>query len=299
MSDEPKPLNAPGRPGLPRAGGPVGAGARGPRPVRPAPQPPGPSAASLRLRKHLMLGIIFTCLALGGMIAWRVWQKFHHTEKATIDVDVEFDKVMDVAKGSSKDIFSIETKVWKEKSEELKPEDFATIKKKLEELRECHDKLKDLLDLLRARGKEDSGSYQAIVPKWIQLKMWILDASDLLENQKPPEYGGLNIPMFVTSEKIRKAQAELGEINTTKNDVIGRNDAAEIKATRKKISDLRDTFRNHATKLQELDKYVAEGLARPDLTDKDVMELGQLRDDANKATMAIKAAGTILQAFPE
>jgi hypothetical protein len=29
------------------------------------------------------------------------------------------------------------------------------------------------------------------------------------------------------------------------------------------------------------------------------MELGQLRDDANNATMAIKAAGTILQAFPE
>jgi hypothetical protein len=29
------------------------------------------------------------------------------------------------------------------------------------------------------------------------------------------------------------------------------------------------------------------------------MELGQLRDDANKATMAVKAAGTLLLAFPE
>jgi hypothetical protein len=262
-------------------------------------QAPGPSAASLRLRKHLMLGIISTCLALGGMIAWRVWQKMHPKTRETIDVKEEFEKAMDTAKGASKDIFAIETKVWKEKSEDLKPEDFATIKTKLGELRDCHDKLKDLLDLLHARGLDDSAERQQIVPKWLQLKMWILDAADLLDNQKPPDYGGLSIPMFVTSEKIRKARAELGEINTLKDEIIKRNDPAEIKATRKKISDLRDTFRNHATKLQELDKYVAEGLARPDLTEKDVMELGQLRDDANNATMAIKAAGTILQAFPE
>jgi hypothetical protein len=29
------------------------------------------------------------------------------------------------------------------------------------------------------------------------------------------------------------------------------------------------------------------------------MELDQLRDEANKAQMAVKAAGTMLQAFPE
>jgi hypothetical protein len=70
-------------------------------------------------------------------------------------------------------------------------------------------------------------------------------------------------------------------------------------ATRKKIADLRDTFRALVTKMQDLDKYVAEGLARPDLTSKEVRELDQLRDDANKAQMAVKAAGTMLQAFPE
>ena len=101
------------------------------------------------------------------------------------------------------------------------------------------------------------------------------------------------------ADKARKDQDELKDINTTKDEVVKRNDPEEIKKTRKRIMDLREAFRGHATKLQELDKYVAEGLARPDLTIKDVTELEQLRDDANKAQMAVKAAGTLLQAFPE
>jgi len=290
MSDEPKALPA-RRPGLPGAAG-------GPRPPRPAPKPPAESAGSLRLRKMLLLGILLSCLGLGGAITWKLYQRMNPKTASSIDADDEFEKAMDAAKGASKDIFSVQTKVWG-KNQELTAEDFATIKSKLEELRVHHDKLKDLLDLLRARGLADSGSFQKIVPKWIQLKMWILDASDLLENQKPPEYGGLNVPMFVTSEKIRKAQNDLGEINTVKDDIIKRNDPAEIKATRKKISDLRDAFRGYVTKMQDLDKYVAEGLARPDLTNKEVMELDHLRDEANKAQMAVKAAGTMLQAFPE
>jgi hypothetical protein len=293
MSDELKP---PGRPGLPRPG--AGAAPKGPRPARAAAPPPGPSASSLRLRGLLMLGIIVACLVLVGMIGWRVWQRMHPVEGVTIDVPDRFDKAMEIGKGASKDIFALQTKVWG-KGEELKPEDFATIKSKLAELQDCHDKLKDLLDLMHRRHLEDSEDFSKIVPKWLQVKMWILDASDLLENQKPPEYGGLNVPMFLTSEKIRKAQEELKEINTLKDEIIKRGDPEEIKKTRKRISDLRDSFRGYSVKLQDLDKYVQEGLARPDLTEKDVMELGQLRDDANKATMAVKAAGTLLLAFPE
>jgi len=294
MSDEPKPA---ARPGLARPG--AGAGTKGPRPARPASaQPPGPSAASLRLRGLLMLGIIVTCVALVGMIGWRVWQRMHPKESTTIDVAAEFDKAMDVGKGASKDIFKLQTQVWGQ-NKELSPDDFTTIKAKLVELRECHDKLKDLLDIMHQRHLEDSGDYASIVPKWLQVKMWILDATDLLENQKPPDYGGLNIPMFLTSEKIRKAQDELKEIRTLKDDILKKNDPEEIKKTRKKLADLRDAFRAQSAKLQDLDKYVQEGLARPDLTEKDVMELGQLREDANKASMAVKAAGTLLLEFPE
>jgi hypothetical protein len=252
----------------------------------------------MMLRKLLMLFIIFSCLGLGGAIAYKIWRVKHGGEKTVIDVAGDFDKALDLAKGASKDILAVQTKVWG-RGEELKADDFETIKKKLGELREAHDKMKDLLDLLHARGLDDSKEKQDIVPKWLQCKMWILDASDLLDNQKPPEYGGLNIPMFLTSDKIRKAQTALGEINTEKDKIIERNDPAEIKATRKKIADLREQFRGLVTKMQDLDKYVAEGLARPDLSSKEVLELDQLRDDANKAQMAVKAAGTLLLGFPE
>jgi len=294
MSDPQKPAQPGTR--LRPAGGPPAA--KGPRPARPAMQPPPVSASSMRMRKLLMLTIIFTCLGLVAAIGWRLWQKTHAGTRDSIDVGADFDKALDIGKGASKDIFSVQTKVWGQ-GKELTPEDFTTIKSKLVELRDCHDKLKDLLDLLHQRHLDDSAEHAQIVPKWLQVKMWILDAADLLENQKPPEYGGLNIPMFLTSEKIRKAQDELKDINTTKDEIIKRNDPEEIKKTRKKLMDLRDSFRGHAAKLQDLDKYVAEGLARPDLTNKDVLELEQLRDDANKAQMAVVAAGKMLQAFPE
>lgn len=298
MSDQETPETPPAPAPRAKIGG--GGPGKGPRPAgaRPAPQPPGPSAASLRLRGLLMLGIILSCVGLIGMIGWRIYQRMHAKDKVTIDVQKDYEEAVDKGKSASKDIFALQTKVWG-KGEQLTPDDFNTIKAKLVELREAHEKLKDLLDIMHARNLDDSAERAAIVPKWLQMKMWILDASDLLDNQKPPEYGGLNIPMFLTSEKIRKAQDELKEINTTKDDVIKRNDPAEIKTVRKKISDLRDAFRGHAAKLQDLDKYVAEGLARPDLTNKDVIELEQLRDDANKAQMAVVAAGKILQAFPE
>src|SRR5262250_1058934 len=113
MTDELKPA----RPGLARPG--AGAGTKGPRPARPAAQPPGPSASSMRLRGLLMLGIIVACVGLAGMIGWRVWQRMHPKESTTIDVAAEFDKAMDTGKGASKDIFAIQTKVWG-KNEELK-----------------------------------------------------------------------------------------------------------------------------------------------------------------------------------
>src|SRR4029079_15344939 len=100
-------------------------------------------------------------------------------------------------------------------------------------------------------------------------------------------------------DKIRKAKNALGEINTEKDKSIERNNPEEIRATRKKLSDLREQFRALVTKMQDLDKYVAEGLARPDLSPKEVIELEQLRDDANQAQMAVKASGTMLQAFPD
>jgi len=292
-------MSEPQKPGLPGARPRPAGGSPAAKTARPA-RPPGPppvSAASMRLRKLLMLGIIGSCVALLAMIGWRLWQRMHPRESITIDVMSDFEKAMDIGKGASKDIFTIQARVWGQ-GKEITPEDFAVIKSKLVELRECHDKLKDLLDLLHVRKLDNSGDHDVIVPKWLQVKMWILDATDLLENQKPPEYGGLNIPMFLTSDKIRKAQEQLKEINTLKDEMIKKGDAEEIKNAKKKVADLRDAFRGYSVKLQDLDKYVAEGLARPDLTDKEVMELGQLRDEANKATMAVKAAGQLLQEFP-
>lgn len=297
MSDEPKQLPA-RRPGLPGA---PGAAAKGPRPAGASPRPPaGPppvSAASLALRKRLLLGIVITCVALIGAIAWKLFRP-RGPDRITIDVKADFDKLKDASKDTSKAIFETQRKTWM-KGEELKAEDFAVIKTRLGELREQHDKMKDLLDLIHARHLDDSADKAEIVPWWLQMKAWILDATDLLDNQKPPEYGGINIPMYVTADKIRKIKLELGEINTTSKTIAERNDPAEIKAVRKKIVDMREAFRTHVKKLEDLDEYVKNGLTRPDLSPKEVVELEQLREEANQGRMAMVAAGKLLQAFPE
>jgi hypothetical protein len=295
MSDEQKPLNAPRRLGA--AGGAVGTGPKGPRPARPAAPPPSSGGAGLR--KALLLGIIVACIGLGGAIAWKLYRKFHAGDgPSSIDVGAVFDGITDKTKGASKDIFKIQEKVWT-KGEDLKPEDFKDIKSKLGELEDAEQKLGDLLSLLRRRNLQDSGDYPKILAHWLQTRMWIYDASDLLENQKPPEYGGLNVPMFVTSRKISKAQDEIKDINTTLDEKIKENNPETLKAIRKRISELRDTFRACSVKMQELDKYIADSLARPDLTPKEVNELEILREDANKATMAVKASGELLKKVPE
>src|SRR6185436_13160459 len=153
MTDAAKPTRSTG---VRKIGAPGAPGAGGQRPPRPAMQPPPPSAGSMMLRKMLMLGIIFSCLGLGGAIAWKLYSRLKGKDgPSAIVVDDEFEKQMDTAKGASKDIFAVETKVWG-RNEELKPEDFATIKAKLGELRECHEKIKDLLDILRAKNMMDT-----------------------------------------------------------------------------------------------------------------------------------------------
>jgi hypothetical protein len=283
---------------------PKGLPPRGPRPprpggARPPAPPPGPSAASLRLRAHLMIGILVSCVVLGGLIAWKIWRITHPPESKSIDVADQFEKAMDLGKGASKDIFAIQTKVWGAKNEELKPEDFAKIKAKLADLRQCEDKLKELLELLRSRKLEDTGDYVAIIPKWLQVKLWILDATDLLDNQKPPEYGGLNIPMYLTVNKIKKLQEELKELEITKNDIIGRKDAAEMEKVRKRIKEIQAGFSEAGVKLQALDDYVKTGLTRPDLSPKEIDELNTLRDETNRTGMAIKQARELSSTFRE
>jgi hypothetical protein len=113
-----------------KLGGPGGApGAGGARPARPAMKPPPVSAGSMMLRKMLMLFIIFACLGLGGAIAYKLWRAAHPVEKSA-STSTASSTSDGRAKGASKDIFRIQTKVWG-KNEELKPDDFATIKKQL------------------------------------------------------------------------------------------------------------------------------------------------------------------------
>jgi hypothetical protein len=88
-------------------------------------------------------------------------------------------------------------------------------------------------------------------------------------------------------QALLKAKTDLSEIETLSDQIVQRNDPAEFARTRERLKAIEAAFAACREKLNNLDKYVMEGLARPELTPKELPELGELRDDAAKAAMSV------------
>ena len=267
---------APPGPGAPRA-------ARAPRAPRPVPPPPPPS----KVKKHLMLSIIFLSLGLIGLIGFRVWSLTNKAENVTINVREEFEAVSDRSKSAGKEIFRLQGRTGM-MGETLKPEELATIKTQLTELEACDAKFNELLAL---KGMEDSQERVEILPRWLQNKLLILDAGDFLESAKAaPEYAGLNAPMYRTLAKLQATQKEIGEINTLKAEIQQKNDKAEKEKTVARLKELEDVLMACSEGFQKLDDYVTGGLARPDLSPRIIPELDTLREERSRTLMMKKQA---------
>lgn len=280
------PPGVPGRPGgLKRPGG-------------PRPPPPPPKKPS-KLKAYLMLSILISTVVLAGLVGWKVIKILFPKQKVAVDIEKETDAAMDKAKDASKEIFRIETKVWI-MGEDITAANAVAISDQLEELLKVDDRFKELLDLLHSKKLESSGDWDRLVVCSLQVKLWILDATDVLELQKnAPEYGGLYIPMHRAMEGLKKANKELGELKVLRNEILQRNDPAEKAKVRARVSELKNQCAAYRDKLNSLDDYIKKGLARDDLSPKVIKELDDLRDDSSKAQMSMKEAQQMLSDLRE
>ena len=251
---------------------------------------PAGQRAGSRLKKHLMIWILVTSAVLLGLISLRVWKIMNRKDPGRINVQEEAEAAFESGKGAGRDIFTREKKVW-EKGEELFPDDFKEIQQRLKDLETCHARLKEILDLLRDRRLEDTPEHDWIVPRWLQVKLWILDASDLLDPaKKAPDYGGLFIRMYRTIDRSIQAQKELKELEKGKEDLLKESDPARRGAVVQRLRAIEARLGVCAEDFAKLDDYVKEGLARPDLSPRQIPDLETLRDEAARAGMVIKQA---------
>jgi len=133
-----------------------------------------------------------------------------------------------------------------------------------------------------------------------ELKLWILDAAAVVEGDaKPPEYAGLYIPMYLTVARYDKAVARLKEIQEGQQAIKDRNDPEEFKKVRQEIMALEGEFSACQEKFGALVDYVREGLARPDLSGKDLQDMADLLEYASKSQMARKSGGDLRYKFRE
>jgi hypothetical protein len=278
----------------PKPAAPAGPGRPGLRPRPGGARPPPPPAKPSKVKAYLMLSILLATVGLSGAIGFKVYKILFPNKKPKIQVKEEAEAAFDKAKDASKEISRIETRVWV-MGEDITAAMAVSLSDQLDELLKADDRIKELLDLLHHSQKQDSDEWDSLVNYSLLVKLWILDASDLLELQKnAPEYGGLYIPMHRAMEGLKKAQKEMGEIKTLRDEVLKRNDAAEKEKMRARVKELEGMFAGFRDKLNGLDDYIKKGLARDDLSPKVIKELDDLREDSSKAQMSMKEAKQIL-----
>jgi hypothetical protein len=239
-----------------------------------------------------MLLILGSCLVLGALIAWRVWAHYHRGVNVVINIDDEWRRAYDAAESASKGIFDVENKTWsKEKPVDLSPEDCLKIEQQLHVLEASEQKFQDLMAMLHKKQADDSDEMKNIVPRWLRTKVWILDASDLLEfEKKVPEYGGLYIPMYRTINRSKRGQKELVELAKDKGEILQRNDPAEKEKVRKEIKKIEESFAACQQELSRLEDYLKKGLTREDLSAKDIPDLETMREEASLIGQAMRTA---------
>ncbi len=259
----------------------------------PASAPPSPQAGEgSKIKKHLVIGILSSCFVLMVLIGVKVYRILVQKDIVQINVADEWKSAFDTAETASKDILRVEFKMWTQEKAALTKEDLDLIKAKLDEMRKTEQTLRGLMDRLHEKQKMDSQEWQDIPPKLTRVKLWILDADDLLES-KAPDYGGYFIPMNRTVEASRKARKDLLEMEQAKAELGAATNAEEKDKAAKKVRQIEMTLKGLQEKFGKIEDYLKDGLAKDSLDPRQLPDIEVMREEANLVGMAIKQSLTL------
>lgn len=259
----------------------------------------GPSEEEQRrFRKKIL---VWTIVAIGVLAVANVFVFFilpsFKKSGTKIDVAAEWQAAFDKAKEARVKIDKIEQKVWIA-GEALSPSDYKDVAGHREVLADASDKITSLIELVREKHGEDNKEVRDMVLRLYQIKLWVLDAWDLVDSEgKEGVQAGFFIPMNQALTRWQKAKEEFEGILAKKAELLA--DPEQKKATLERLKVISKTISEVQEKLSALDDYVRAELVNEDLSAKEVPELGPMRQEATLAGQLFKSVRETRSEFGE
>jgi hypothetical protein len=253
------------------------------------------------MRARLMTWIIITIVVLSGLLAYKIIVILTKPDPKILDVAKMIKDSFGEYEKAQKEVFDLYKKVW-EKKETLKPEDYETIRTRIEVFVRSHRELEDLIALLRQKKVDNSEEGILIGQCLIKMKLWIVDAGDVLDTREKPDTtaeAGFFIPLYNTIDAWNKMQEEIQKLNEERAAILQRKDAAEFKKVRTRLEELSAALGKTAERLSGLDDYVKEKLARDDIGPRQVQDLETLRDTLALVQQAMNSVRQMRADFRE
>ena len=248
-----------------------------------------------KLRQRLLLWIAILCVGLLIALCVRIVMKMSKPPPKITNIGEEFQAANVGSKEAEKQILQVESKAWMgETPAKLGDEDLAALKVQLKVLEDTSMKYDDLLRTLHDNKRDDSQEFELIVKASLELKLWVLDASELVESleKKAPEYGGVYIPMYKVLDPWRRLNDELRDINIQRPDY--EKDPAKKAAAVARLREIVAFIGDGYQKLADLQDHVRKGLTREDLPPSALLDLQIMTDAQNLMQMSKKVARTMI-----
>jgi hypothetical protein len=271
---------------------PAGAAADAPPSFRPAPASPGDGAVRKRaprappLRRHAapaagrrfpVVRIVVLGLFLAGIAGYMFFlRKGGRSEP------------LEAARLAHEKILEVESKAWS-RGEALGPEDLRSIRTSQRVLISAHDGIEERLRALESQGKWASDESKALAKRLREIRLWILDASEVVEAEASgnPSSAGVFIPHRLARKDLEAAEAALGAL-----------EGGPLEGAREKLAALKSDFEGARESLTRLAARVKEGLAREDLTPAQLPFLGTLEEEAARAEDGVRRVEALLARVP-
>ncbi len=216
-----------------------------------------PAAAADRTIRWLILAGT-ACLLLCGWTAYRFWRDSRPLAPVVIDFDAESEKALSAATIAREAIQQTQQRA-AEPSGIISATDIPLVEAALARLESNAVRLQDLMGL--ARSADPAAAQTALLDrsrKLLRLKLWILDASDMLDRFRAANApGGFFLPLRLIASTRRDVEQRAGRPE------LASEEARQILARV-------DSALESCAKLEE---YVKQGLARESLEPADLPEL--------------------------
>ncbi|MBI4605365.1 MAG: hypothetical protein HY721_25660 [Planctomycetes bacterium] len=232
---------------------------------------------------------VLAALVLVALIADTVYERLRGPEPVSIDFAAESERWLSKAAEARWEIEALTEKTWP-RGEALTAGDLEQVRARHRTLETSAEKLLNLMETARQQDPKGSAAVLASADRrLLEVRLWLLDAADLLGLEVRVSSEGFYVPFRKAQERSRKARETLAALEAEASGSPGSPgtpDAARRDAVRAQAGELRAALAEVGQSLGMLEGRVKQGLARESLRPEQLPDLRRLRDEASLAAEA-------------